>query len=82
MCMLYFNGQQVNLDCYGIDYEGPTSTQCQDGEEQGVEVPETTVASQMLTIEESRQLSIRVNPLDQSEFHGVDLYLETLNFLS
>ena len=41
----------------------------------------TRAVSQLLTTEDSRELLLKVNPLEHSDFHGVDLYLETVAFL-
>jgi len=80
--LYYFYWFKVPEDVndYGIDYEEPTTRSWNDVQQE-VQVPETLPFYQ-LTTEDSRELSLRVHPLDQSEFQGVDLYLETLAFLT
>lgn len=70
---------------YGIDFEGPQPTEEFDGpytnsdETIAVEVPHTEMP---MTPEAYDELSHSINPLRNSEFHGVDIYLEVLQFLT
>ena len=73
---------QVNIETYGIDYDELMLIQHDDEDDVTVDVPESTVLCNILGNDGYRQLSLRVNPLDISEFCGVDLYLETMAFLA
>lgn len=69
---------------FGIDWEGPTPSNEWDGSSPNetagsVEVPDTRIP---LSNDEYTELSQTVNPLQDSEYHGVDLYLNTLAFIA
>lgn len=67
---------QINLESYGIDWDGPLAQEV--GDDNHVEVPETNWP---LNMEQFQELRESVNPLRQSVYHGVDCYLEVLQFI-
>ena len=71
------------VEDYGIDFDGSHPTEEFDGpvsfnEITSVEVPQTEMS---ITQEAYQQLSRSINPLRDSEFNGVDIYLEVLRFV-
>lgn len=60
-------------DDYGVDNEGPALI-----EDDGVEVPETNF---ILQEDHYDELQSNINPLEQSDSYGIDLYHSTLTFL-
>lgn len=78
----HFRSQESEQN-YGIDWDGPPPNEqwggeLPDGEQTAVEVPYT---NNPLTNADYTLLQTIVNPLHESEMHGVDLYLETLSFI-
>ena len=67
---------QINFENYGIDWDGPVVQEV--GDNNHVEVPETNCP---LSMEQFQELRETVNPLRQSIYHGVDCYLEVLQFI-
>ena len=67
----------MNVDEYGIDWEGPVPTEVDD--DNIVEIPETNFP---LTPQQHAVLFESVDALRPSEYHGVDIYLDTLTFLT
>ena len=69
---------------FGIDFDGPQPAEEIDGEMScnettSVEVPQTEIP---IAQEAFHELSRSINPLRESEFYGVDIYLEVLQFLT
>lgn len=60
---------------YGIDEEGLAA---EDSAGEGITIPPTTLHMSQQHLNDLQQ---RVNPLSDSNEHGVDLYIQTLNFL-
>ena len=60
---------------YGIDEEGLAA---EDLQSEGISIPPTTV---QLSQHDLEKLQRRVNPLSSSDEHGVDLYIQTLDFI-
>ena len=63
----------VNSDYYGVDEEGLAAN-----EDDAVVVPENGFN---LTDEQFQQLQQSVNPLADSDNHGIELYEETIEFI-
>lgn len=61
---------------YGIDWLGPISNEIEENTE--IEVPEVRLIPEPFI---ANQLSATIDPLRPSECQGVDIYLDTLNFL-
>ena len=59
---------------YGIDWNGPIS----DSEDEEVQVPQTTVPLQE---EDFSQLQQTIFPNTNSDYQGVDLFIQTLQFV-
>ena len=71
--------QQEEFSSYGIDWDGPISSEssiCDDVEL--VEIPNIQVN---IREKQQQQLSLVVDPLSDSDCHGIDLYIQTRNFL-
>ena len=69
---------------FGIDFDGPQPAEEIDGEmscneSTSVEVPQTELP---IAQEAFHELSRSINPLRESEFYGVDIYSEVLQFLT
>ena len=74
---------QIIDELYGVDFDGPHPSEEYDGpisssETSSVEVPQTEMP---ITTEVRHQLRT-INPLEESEVYGVDIYLEVLEILS
>ena len=65
---------QADAALYGIDWNGPIS----DSEDEEVQVPQTTVPLQE---QDFRQLQETVLPTSNSDYQGVDLFIQTLEFV-
>jgi phage pi2 protein 07 len=57
------------------EWDGPCSSESYET----VEVPETEL---LLSNDDYAELRRRVNPLQESEYNGVDLYMQTLAFIA
>ena len=68
---------QINIENYGVDWDGPVPAEI--GEDNHVEVPDTTFP---LNMEHFHELERRINPLRHSSHHGVDCYMDVLQFIS
>ena len=72
----------MDLNAYGIDWDGPASSEEWDGivEDDSVIVgaPETFCA---LDSQGIQALARQVNPVEPSMYYGVDIYLNALAFL-
>ena len=67
------------MDNYGIDWDGPVPTEVNElGNENLVNVPETNCP---LGMEQLNLLRQNIDPLRQSNCHGIDCNLEYLQFL-
>lgn len=70
--------QQEDFQGYGIDWTGPLPDEEHDGPLQSdgevVEVPATLTMNQRKT----QLLAAEINPLQQSDSYGIDLYLKTV----
>ena len=69
---------------FGIDFDGPQPAEEIDGEmscneSTSVEVPQAELP---IAQEAFHELSRSINPLRESEFYGVDIYSEVLQFLT
>ena len=69
---------------FGIDFDEPQPAEEIDGEiscneTTSVEVPQTEIP---IAQEAFHDLNRSINLLRESEFHGVDIYLEVLQFLT
>ena len=66
------------MDCseYGIDWLGPVSNEMEEDTE--IEVPQVRHALEPFI---ARQLISSIDPVRPSDSQGVDIYLDTLNFL-
>lgn len=62
-------------DGYGIDEENVT---LEDSDSTGVTVPRGHFA---LTEEHLQELQTQVNPIQESDNHGIELYEQTLSFI-
>ena len=73
---------EEQLAFYGVDWDGPAPSAQWDGpiedEVLAVEVPNIPT---VLQASDLTQLSCTVNPLQESDDSGVDLYLEALRFI-
>ena len=65
---------QIDTSLYGIDWNGPIS----DAEEDQVTVTDTLNPLQEA---DYLQLQATISPVDDSECHGVDLFLRCLQFV-
>ena len=67
---------QINPENFGINWEGPVTTE---EESNHVEVPET-----MVPLGENAWLELQQNidPKRPSAYHGVDIYMEVLQFIT
>ena len=75
---------QGEMTEFGVDWEGPTPSSEWDGPIPNelcelVEVPETELP---LSNEDYIELRNTINPLQDSEYHGVDLYIQTLSLIA
>ena len=61
-----------------MDNEDPSYTTDLSDEHEAVVVPETGIP---ISPESYEELTANVDPLSDSEFHGVDIYLQTLKFI-
>ena len=74
--MLSFLFTGLNVAQLGIDWDGPLPpTDCSDNTVY-VDPPQ-----QPLTPLDYQELSITINPLDPSSEYGIELYIETLQFV-
>ena len=64
-------------DAYGVDHDLGISVDDADNEER-VEIPSTEIE---ISQEQVSELESRVNPLDESDNFGVDLFTQTLQFI-
>ena len=67
---------QEEIDDYGIDWDGPLVDQAELDE--SVDVPEL---SDIISHEMERELRQLVDPLRESDCYGLDIYMETLQFV-
>lgn len=78
----FFFCPQVDQENFGIDWEGPSPSEEWDGpvnlENQRVCVPETTAP---LTSTDYEELVRIIDLCLHSDFHGVDVYLQTMVFV-
>lgn len=65
---------QIDTTLYGIDWSGPIP----DAEEDQVTVDDTLNPLQEADF---LQLQATISPVDDSEYHGVDLFLRCLQFV-
>lgn len=66
-----------------MDWNGPAPSALWNGDTQDDAVPaEVPPLPDLLQPEDLRRLIREVNPLQESEDSGVDLYITTLNFIS
>ena len=63
---------RVNEETYGVEEDGLV------GSENGIAIPDTQV---VLTKQQKSTLQRTIDPLSESENHGIDLYEQTLDFL-
>jgi hypothetical protein len=68
---------KINIDNYGIDWDGPVPGEV--GEGNHVEVPETISP---LNQEHLQGLQESIDPLRDSLYHGVDCYVDVLQFIT
>ena len=68
---------QINMHNFGIDWEGPVSQDI--NSDNHVDVPETNFP---INVEQLNELRENIDPLRHSDFHGIDCYLETLQFFT
>lgn len=66
-----------HYDNYGIDWDGPDATDYEGTSV--VDVPETLM---LLTEVDHRELQRTINPMQESQYQGVDIYLDTINFIN
>ena len=77
-CSFFFNFLQdpINTAQLGIDWDGPLPP---------TDVSENTVyvdpPEQPLTSLDYQELCVTINPLDPSSEYGIELYIETLQFV-
>ena len=69
---------QDEYQLYGIDWDGPLP-QGEEMDVDSVEVPETACP---LSQEHFNELVATINPLRESNTYGIDIYLETLEFVN
>lgn len=73
---------QVDLNAYGIDWDGPGPSEEWDGRVEDdtapVQVPETIFPLESQGLQE---LSRQVDPAEHSMYYGVDIYLNALSFM-
>ena len=67
---------QASLAFYGIDWSGPIPNL-----EDDVDSIEVTSTRNPLEEQDTRQLEATISPLSHSECHGVDLFIQTLEFV-
>lgn len=65
---------QANTALYGIDWNGPIP----DSDDDHVHIAETT---NPLDEQDFLQLQATISPLSDSECHGADLFIRTLEFI-
>ena len=63
---------RVNEETYGVEEDGLVES------ENGITIPDIQV---VLTTQQKSTLSRTIDPLSESENHGIDLYEQTLDFL-
>ncbi|XP_068690585.1 uncharacterized protein [Montipora foliosa] len=67
------------IEAYGIDWNGPLPCNQWDGAQmEGMEVPHVNCPLNELDYE---QLKASINPVDDSDSHGIDLYMNTFSFV-
>jgi hypothetical protein len=70
------------LAFYGVDWDAPAPSALWDGDPHDDAVPvEVPALPDLLDPEDFHRLVTEVNPLHESEDSGVDLYINTLNFI-
>lgn len=67
---------QEEIEHYGIDWDGPVAEQSE--LDQSVDVPELPNIISYQSEQELRQL---INPLQESDCYGLNIYMETLQFV-
>ena len=67
---------QDEIDNYGIDWDGPVTDQ--EELDESVDVPELSV---ILSNEMEQELRQIVDPLRESDCYGLDIYMETIQFV-
>ena len=73
--------EQTNINMYGVDFEGPLPSQTYSGEiscESSVEDPPTACP---LNDQQLESFQNAVDPLVSSSSHGLDIYLNAINFI-
>lgn len=73
---------QVDSNSYGIDWDGPLPSQAWDGQHEDdcrtVEVPSTSFPLSQAVLD---HLQKTIDPLRNTQYHGVDIYLEVVCIL-
>ena len=74
---------QSDIDSYGIDPDGPAPAEEWDGpvREENIPVVEVPPTSFPLGNSEWLELTATINPTRSSEYNGVDIYIETVQFI-
>ncbi|XP_068695841.1 uncharacterized protein [Montipora foliosa] len=71
-----------DLSSYGIDWNGPPPSSLWHGELDDERTPiEVPAVPELLQPEGSQVLAERVNAMGDSDYHGVDLYIQTLDHI-
>jgi hypothetical protein len=76
-CVFYVVSQD-EFQQYGIDWDGPVPAE-DDMDVDAVQVPETTCP---LSQEHLDELVATIDPLRESNSYGIDIYLETMEFVN
>ena len=80
---IFFEQSERDLTFYGVDWDGPVPSSLWDGDIQDDAAPvEVPPLPDLLQPEDFHRLVSEVNPLQESEDSGVDLYITALNFIS
>lgn len=71
-----------DLSSYGIDWNGPPPSSLWHGELDDERTPiEVPTVPELLQPEGSQVLAERVDAMGDSDYHGVDLYIQTLDYI-
>ncbi|CAB4016554.1 PREDICTED: uncharacterized protein LOC107346750, partial [Paramuricea clavata] len=66
---------------YGVDWDGPPPSEPHDDRLSMIAQVEIPITNSPLSIANNNLLSNAINPLRESDVHGVDIYLEVLSFI-
>ena len=77
--LLNFYILQGDFEHYGIDWESPVPAESENFDVDAVNVPETACP---LSREHVDELARTVDPLRNSDSYGIDIYMETVEYVN